>query len=113
MYQVVAYYLIINHIFAVVHRFGCDGLLDESLCLELIVRKLKLSSKGLSERGQRLVRYLLESEVLKCKSNLLTQLRGIDELDCSDSTAVYVLLDNPLNLNLISKSSVKTSQVKC
>lgn len=97
MYQAVAYSLLMNHIFAVVNRFGVDGLLPESLCLDLVVRMLGKLEISLGERGKKLVLHLLKSERLKCKSNLLTQFRGIDELDCSGSSAIYVEVENPLS----------------
>lgn len=96
MLEVVAYYTLVNHVFAVVCRFGKDSLLDESLSIELIKRQLEKKRISCGERGGELVDYLLGSEVIPCKSNLLTQLMGIDELASVDARAEYVEVKNPL-----------------
>ncbi|MFC5051161.1 IucA/IucC family protein [Rubritalea spongiae] len=96
MHEAVGYYHLINHVFAVVCRFGVDGLLEEELGIDLIHRLLRKKEKVCGERGRALIWYLLDSKMIQCKSNLITQLEGIDELAGADAKAAYVEVKNPL-----------------
>jgi siderophore synthetase component len=91
-----SYYLISNHLFAVVQRLGADGLLAEDAALSLVRRRLAALSSELSGQGRAFVTALLEAQTLPYKANLLTRVRDMDELTAELEQAVYVDVPNPL-----------------
>jgi siderophore synthetase component len=95
-----SYYLLSNHLFAVVQRLGADGLLDEDVALALIKNRLNALSAELSGVGRAFVTSLLEDATLPYKANLLTRVRDMDELTTELEPAVYVDVPNPLSLPL-------------
>jgi siderophore synthetase component len=87
-----AYYLGINNVLGLIGAFGSQGLADEQVLLAAFRRFLISDSQGSS-----LPERLLHSTQLRCKANLLTRLRGLDELvGPVDTQSVYVTLPNPL-----------------
>lgn len=92
-----AYYLGVNNVFGLIGAFGSQGLADEGLLLAAFRRFLAARSRGSGEPCGSLPAHLLESPVLRCKANLLTRLRGLDELvGPVDTQSVYVTVANPL-----------------
>jgi siderophore synthetase component len=93
-----AYYLAINNVLGLVGAFGAQRLADERLLLAAFRRFLAdLASSPAAPRTS-LPRRLLDSPVLRCKANLLTRLRGLDELvGPVDTQSVYVTITNPLH----------------
>lgn len=90
------YYLLHNHLFAVVLRLGADGLLSEEEGLSVVKSRLRVLRAELSAQGQQLVRGLLERPLLPYKANLLTRVHDVDELTVATEQAIYVEVDNPL-----------------
>ncbi|MCF2129050.1 hypothetical protein L1I79_21785 [Strepomyces sp. STD 3.1] len=92
-----AYYLAVNNVFGLIGAFGSQGLADEALLLAAFRRFLSGAAPGSAPPGGSLPAHLLDSPVLRCKANLLTRLRGLDELvGPVDTQSVYVTIANPL-----------------
>ncbi|MBT2414935.1 iron transporter [Streptomyces sp. ISL-12] len=93
-----AYYLAINNVFGLVGAFGSQRLADEGLLLDAFRRFLREAAAGPRRMRSSLPGRLLDSPVLRCKANLLTRMRGLDELvGPVDTQSVYVTLPNPLH----------------
>ncbi|WP_433168744.1 IucA/IucC family protein [Kribbella sp. CA-247076] len=94
------YYLLHNQALAVVGCLAYDGVGDESELLSVVRDRLTLALpllKSAGPDGDRLARRWLESETLPCKANMLTRLRGIDEVVAPlDAQSVYLDIPNPL-----------------
>ena len=92
-----AYYLGINHLLGLIGAFGAQRLADERVLLAALRRFL--GGPDAAATGSRLPELLLDAPVLRCKANLLTRLRGLDELvGPVETQSVYVDLANPLHL---------------
>ncbi|MBA4862351.1 iron transporter [Streptomyces sp. PSKA54] len=92
-----AYYLAINNVFGLIGAFGSQRLADEQLLLAAFRRFLGDVATGPAGLCTPLPEQLLESTVLRCKANLLTRVRGLDELvGPVDTQSVYVTIANPL-----------------
>ncbi|MGW1074496.1 IucA/IucC family protein [Streptomyces sp. NPDC002537] len=92
-----AYYLGINNVLGLIGAFGSQRLADERILLAAFRRFLKEAAHGPSASGSTLPAHLLEAPTLSCKANLLTGLRGLDELvGPVASQSVYVTIANPL-----------------
>lgn len=100
-----SYYLFINQLFGVINRFGSDGLLNESTLLHQTRNRLLKLQSSLHQRGKRLICYLLESETLACKGNLLTRVEDVDELEAELELAVYTSMPNPLHISRLTASN--------
>ncbi|TXS57252.1 IucA/IucC family protein [Streptomyces sp. t39] len=88
-----AYYLGINNVLGLIGAFGSQHLADERVLLAAL-RRFLAAHTGL---GSPLPAQLLDADVLRSKANLLTRLRGLDELvGPVDTQSVYVTLANPL-----------------
>jgi siderophore synthetase component len=92
------YYLVFNHLYAIIHRFGADGLLDEQELLRNTREKLVVLRADMNGLGAALIEMLLHSDSLPCKANLLTRVEDRDELESECELAVYVPIANPLGL---------------
>ncbi|WP_181804553.1 IucA/IucC family protein [Streptomyces shenzhenensis] len=93
-----AYYLGINNVFGLIGAFGSQGLADERLLLAAFRRFLVAAAAGPARLRTSLPGRLLDSPVLRCKANMLTRLRGLDELTGPvDTQSVYVTITNPLH----------------
>ncbi|RBP48192.1 siderophore synthetase component [Roseimicrobium gellanilyticum] len=90
------YYLFFNHLYAIVHRFGADSLIEEQDLLRHIEAKLVALRATMDGPGAALIDVLLQSESLPCKANLLTRIEDRDELESECELAVYSSVVNPL-----------------
>jgi siderophore synthetase component len=94
------YYLLHNQALAVVGCLAVDGLADEEELLGVVRDRLTLALpllKSAGPNGDRLARRWLEAETLPCKANMMTRLRGIDEVVAPlDAQSVYLDIPNPL-----------------
>ena len=94
------YYLLHNQALAVVGCLAADGLADEAVLLGVVRERLTLALpllKAAGPSGDRLARRWLEADTLPCKANMLTRLRGIDEVVAPlDAQSVYLDIPNPL-----------------
>ncbi|WP_323392228.1 IucA/IucC family protein [Streptomyces jumonjinensis] len=89
-----AYYLGINNVIGLIGAFGSQRLADERVLLAAF-RRFLTSTVSL---GSPLPVQLLESPTLRAKANLLTRLRGLDELiGPVETQSVYVTVANPLH----------------
>ncbi len=89
------YYLGINHLLGLIGAFGSQRLADEEQLLTLLRRFLAGSAAAATGSG--LPAHLLDAPTLRCKANLLTRLKDLDELVGSVTTqSVYVTLPNPV-----------------
>lgn len=93
------YYLVLNQLAAVIHRFGADGLLKEDELIAFVQACLLELQSRFQAAGQRMVSMLLTAEKLPYKGNLLTRLHDVDELVAELEQAVYTQLDNPLRID--------------
>lgn len=93
--QRLSYYLIQNQLFSVVHRLGCDGLLEEDLALSVVRTRLSTLEGRLDSSGKSFVNALLRDRTLLYKANLLTRVHDMDELTVENEEAVYVAVENP------------------
>jgi siderophore synthetase component len=88
------YYLGVNHLFGVLASLGA-GKTGERQLLEVL--RSFLEDQPEVVRRSAMVQQLLDSPTLRCKSNLLTRVAGLDELVGPVSTqSVYVSIPNPL-----------------
>ena len=94
------YYLLHNQALAVVGCLAADGVADEAELLAVVRERLTLALpllKAAGPDGDRLARRWLEAKTLPCKANMLTRLRGIDEVVAPlDAQSVYLDIPNPL-----------------
>lgn len=90
------YYLVFNHLYAIVHRLGADGLIAEEDLLSHIEAKLTALRDTMDGPGAALIDVLLHQETLPCKANLLTRIEDRDELESECELAVYIPIANPL-----------------
>ncbi|WP_052257745.1 IucA/IucC family protein [Leisingera sp. ANG-DT] len=91
-----AYYLVVNQIFAVIRRIGCDGLVPEPALLLQLHRRLALAASRLSGAGAEFARYLLTAPALSAKANLLTRARNMDELETDAQEGLFLQMPNPI-----------------
>ncbi|GAF21373.1 LOW QUALITY PROTEIN: anthrachelin biosynthesis protein AsbA [Bacillus sp. JCM 19047] len=89
------YYLMMNQAFAVIHRFGADGLMCEKQLLKVLKEALKHCSRKCSGAGRLFINDLLVKTELAFKANLLTRFHDVDELAEELEQAVYVKVQNP------------------
>lgn len=90
-----AYTLIVNQVFGVIHRMALDGLLPEPVALRALAGHLARLTV-LPGHGGALARRWLVASHLPAKGNLLTQLAGVDELLIPGERAPMVAVPNPL-----------------
>jgi spermidine-citrate ligase len=93
------YYLFMNQLFSVIHRFGADELLDERTLLEWSIEQLCLLERELTGQGKLFVQTILKQEELAFKANLLTRFHDVDELMADLEQAVYTKIHNPFVLH--------------
>ena len=96
------YYLLHNQALAVVGCLAVDGLASEPALLDVVRERLEAALPGLKAAGpdgDRLAQRWLTADRLPCKANMLTRLRGIDEVVAPlDAQSVYLEVPNPLRL---------------
>jgi siderophore synthetase component len=94
------YYLLHNQALAVVGSLAVDGLADEDSLLRVVRDRLSHALpllKASGPDGGRLASRWLTADVLPCKANMMTRLRGIDEVVAPlDAQSVYLDVPNPL-----------------
>ncbi|WP_050515548.1 IucA/IucC family protein [Streptomyces rimosus] len=94
-----AYYLGINNVLGLIGAFGSQRLAAETVLLAAFRRFLTDAATGPAAHRSPLPGRLLNARTLRCKANLLTRLRGLDELvGPVDTQSVYVTIPNPLHL---------------
>lgn len=88
-----AYYLGINNVFGLIGAFGAQRLADE----RVLIAAFRQFLSATADLGSPLPAQLLDAPALRSKANLLTRLRGLDELiGPVDTQSVYVTITNPL-----------------
>ncbi|WP_078380467.1 IucA/IucC family protein [Sutcliffiella halmapala] len=92
-----SYYLFINHIFSVIHRFGVDELIEEEELINWMIPTLRKLAEELTGAGKQFVQSVLEQGQLACKGNLLTRFHDVDELMAELEQAVYTFIPNPIH----------------
>jgi siderophore synthetase component len=101
------YYLLHNQTLAVVGSLAVDGLADEDALLEVVRDRLSEALpvlKTAGPDGDRLAQRWLSAAQLPCKANMMTRLRGIDEVVAPlDAQSVYLDVPNPLRLGARSE----------
>ena len=91
-----AYYVGINNLMGMVGALGSQGLADERTLLRHAGQLLAEQAEQHGDR-LRLARLLREEPVLRCKANLLTRVRQMDELTGPlEAQSVYVDIANPV-----------------
>ncbi|MEU4389492.1 IucA/IucC family protein [Kribbella sp. NPDC023855] len=97
------YYMLHNQALAVVGSLAVDGLADEDKLLGVVRDRLSEalpSLKAAGPDGDRLAQRWLSADQLPCKANMMTRLRGIDEVVAPlDAQSVYLEVPNPLRLD--------------
>lgn len=89
------YYLFMNQVFAIIHRFGVDDLIDEQQLLEVLKKRLAMCQRHCVGAGKSFIHGLLTKQALAFKANLLTRFHDVDELAEALEQAVYVSIRNP------------------
>ena len=91
------YYQLHNQALAVVGTLAAEGLAAEDKLLAVVHDRLSEALPLLDDGAERLARRWLTAPTLPCKANLLTRLRGIDEVVAPlDAQSVYLDAPNPL-----------------
>ncbi|MCJ2139866.1 IucA/IucC family protein [Methylobacterium sp. E-066] len=94
--RIMAYYLVVNSVFAVIGAIGIAGLAPE----RVLTRALRRCVEALAEKNLRdrtCLRLLLDAPALGSKGNFMICFRNINEnTDVTDPLASYVDLPNPL-----------------
>ncbi|WP_260008822.1 ferric iron reductase [Leisingera sp. M527] len=91
-----AYYLVVNQIFAVIHRLGCDGLTQETALLLQLHRRLTAAASRITGAAAEFARYLLTAPSLAAKANLLTRVHNIDALEAAAQEGMFLQMRNPI-----------------
>lgn len=91
-----AYYLVVNQVFAVIRRMGRDGLVPEQDLLRQLVQHLKHHRTSLSGPAAEFIDTLLTTPNLLTKANLLTRVQDIDELEEAEQEGLFVNMQNPI-----------------
>ncbi|MFB6283994.1 MAG: IucA/IucC family siderophore biosynthesis protein [Halobacteria archaeon] len=93
----IRYYVVVNNAFGVVNALGVAGVADEKDLLCILREKL-VEFSGVGSWGSEILDPLLGSDRIPVKANLLTRLRGMDELDAPslDEQSAYTEVPNPL-----------------
>ncbi|MFN4205508.1 MAG: IucA/IucC family protein [Agrobacterium albertimagni] len=91
------YYLIVNQVFAVIHRMAAEGLADEADLLTLLRDHLTRLTDTLCGSGLDFTRHLLDDSTITTKANLGVRVAGIDELEGGAGASLYREMPNPLH----------------
>jgi len=111
IFTAISYYVFVNQLFAVIYRLGADGLVDEELLVERCRRHLLALKNNMQGVGKEFINYILNSERLDYKTNLLARVNNIDELQEGMEHAVYSTIVNPLfTQSELDKSLVKDDE---
>lgn len=116
IFTAISYYVFVNQLFAVIYRLGADGLIDEGILVERSRQHLLSLQKTMQGVGKDFITYILSSERLDYKTNLLARVNNIDELQEGMEHAVYSTIVNPLflmpELTSVSESEQKKNLIK-
>ena len=113
IFTAISYYVFVNQLFAMIYRLGADGLVDEDVLVKRCQQKLMVMQKNMQGVGKEFINYILNSERLDYKTNLLARVNNIDELQDGMEHVVYSTIVNPLFSKLISISkSVSKSELQ-
>jgi siderophore synthetase component len=110
IFTAISYYVFVNQLFAVIYRLGADGLIDENILVERSRQHLLSLQKNMKGVGKNFINYILNSERLDYKTNLLARVNNIDELQEGMEHAVYSTIVNPLFL--MPESELKKNLIK-
>ncbi len=110
IFTAISYYVFVNQLFAVIYRLGADGLVDEEILVERCRQHLLVMQKNMQGVGKNFINYILNSERLDYKTNLLARVNNIDELQEGMEHTVYSTIVNPLFSK--SKSKIKSELQK-
>ncbi|WP_323779547.1 IucA/IucC family protein [Leisingera sp.] len=91
-----AYYLIVNQLFAVIRRLGCDGVAEEAALLLQLRRRLTAAAGRFTGAAAGFARYLLTAPALAAKANLLTRVHNMDELETDTQEGLFLQIKNPI-----------------
>jgi spermidine-citrate ligase len=93
-----AYYLVVNQIFSVVSRMGCDGHAEEQSLVAMLAARLEGLAGTLQGVGRDFASSLLERPEIASKANLMTRVRDIDEFDggAGSETTLFAPIANPI-----------------
>ncbi|MFS4583633.1 IucA/IucC family protein [Phaeobacter sp. C3_T13_0] len=91
-----AYYLVVNQIFAVIRRLGRDGLATETTLLLQLRNRLTAAAARFDGAAAGFVQYLLTAPVLATKANLLTRVHNVDELETAAQEGMFLQMPNPI-----------------
>lgn len=111
IFTAISYYVFVNQLFAVIYRLGADALIDEGILVERCRKKLLEMQKNMQGIGKDFINYILNSERLDYKTNLLARVNNIDELQEGMEHTVYSTIVNPLYLTSNSKSVATATSV--
>jgi len=103
-----SYYLIVNTLFSVISSITQDGLLCESELLTT-TRKFIEQLRCREPRDTSCLDFLLDSEQLFVKGNLLCSLRNINENTMTNPLDLYLPLDNPLKVEPVVQQQFQHS----
>lgn len=107
-----SYYLIVNTLFSVIASISQDGLLTEKELLAT-TRTFIEELRGREPRDTSCLDFLLDSEQLYVKGNLLCSLRDINENTMTNPLDLYLPLKNPLRDGLaIQRSKQSTASME-
>lgn len=96
IFEAISYYLIVNQLFSVIYRLGVDGLVNEKDLISYVKKMILNMNKRFTGLGKRFANYLISSEFIAYKGNLMARVRDVDELDEGVERAVYFKIKNPL-----------------
>jgi siderophore synthetase component len=112
IFTAISYYVFVNQLFAVIYRLGADGLVDEDILVNRCQQKLLVMQKNMQGVGKEFINYILNSERLDYKTNLLARVNNIDELQEGMEHAVYSTIVNPLFSKTASESELQIELIK-
>ncbi len=96
IFTAISYYVFVNQLFAIIYRLGADGLIEEEILIERCRHHLLDLRNKMQGVGKAFIDYILNSEQLGFKTNLLARINNIDELQEGMEHCVYSTVVNPL-----------------
>ena len=105
IFTAISYYVFVNQLFAVIYRLGADKLISEEVLVDRCRSHLRILQSNLTGVGKDFVDYILTSERLDFKTNLLARVNDIDELQEGMEHSVYSTIANPLYEASVTKSN--------
>lgn len=96
IFKTISYYAIINQLFAMIYRFGADGLIEEDTLIELCRQNLIDLKPKMKKAGADFIDYILSETELGFKANFLSRVNDINELDEGVEYEIFNSVANPL-----------------